>query len=680
MAHVSFPPDVSDVYRNILSYESNVNWACWQVTGVDSILRLLGSGDGGLEEVEEEFDEGKMQFAFCKVKEPISGLWKYVLISWCGDGVPVQKKGQFNVFVRDVELFFKGYHVNINARSLEDVSPSLIMKKVKDSAGAKYSIHNERGPSAIDSFENSPTKPSHTQSTPFKSDSYSPNIGTKPSTSYTPTYGAKVVSSNSHQPSNIASAKQSTYIHSQNKVPTYSPTLNVNSEQVERERQRKQFEEDMKEKEERERIFCGQGVREERLRREKEEREREAAYIKRKEEVEQSQQTTKFQNFNNTVQGTSNLASRFQKDIASNGQSQNNATNNFNKFNNHDITPSRASVSIREEREKREADERARETALIKEREEVEKLQAFKAQQLVERNNEMDTRNKMTSAIPTPVQVTSICAKALYDYNADEANEISLREDDIITDILKIDLSWWQGTVQGRTGLFPADYVEEIKADIAPPLPDRNLNAEGELAERERREAEKIEKQRIAEEKARQEEEYRVQAEKRQQQLEADRLREREQLAKEAEEERKRQAISLSSKLAALALYDYDAQEPNELSLRENEIITNITKLDEDWWQGMNDRGQQGLFPATYVEVQQQHPESPQQRHAPPPLPPKGFEAVAMYDYQAAEPNEISLTEGELLRDIAVLDDDWWQGTNRDGIIGLFPSSYVERR
>ncbi|KAJ3221074.1 hypothetical protein HK099_003791 [Clydaea vesicula] len=616
MAHVSFPPDVSEVYRNILSYESNVNWACWQVTGVDSILRLLGSGgkieikhfysiflaclkDGGLEEVEEEFDEGKMQFAFCKVKEPISGLWKYVLISWCGDGVPVQKKGQFNVFVRDVELFFKGYHV-------------------KDSAGAKYSIHNERGPSAIDSFENSPTKPSHTQSTAFKSDSYSPNIGTKPSTSYTPTYGGKVVSSNSHQPSNIASAKQSTYIHSQNKVPTYSPTLNVNSEQVERERQRKQFEEDMKEKEERERIFSGQGVREERLRREKEEREREAAYIKRKEEVEQSQQTTKFQNFNNTVQGTSNLASRFQKDIASNGQSQNNATTNFNKFNNHDITPSRASVSIREEREKREADERARETALIKEREEVEKLQAFKAQQLVER---------MNKTIPTPVQVTSICAKALYDYNADEANEISLREDDIITDILKIDLSWWQGTVQGRTGLFPADYVEEIKADIAPPLPDRNLNAEGELAERERREAEKIEKQRIAEEKARQEEEYRVQAEKRPLQLEADRLREREQLAKEAEEERKRQAISL-------ALYDYDAQEPNELSLRENEIITNITKLDEDWWQGMNDRGQQGLFPATYVEVQQQHPESPQQRHAPPPLPPKGFEAVAMYDYQ----------------------------------------------
>jgi hypothetical protein len=36
------------------------------------------------------------------------------------------------------------YHVQINARCDADVEPSHIMKKVADSSGAKYSVHNEK--------------------------------------------------------------------------------------------------------------------------------------------------------------------------------------------------------------------------------------------------------------------------------------------------------------------------------------------------------------------------------------------------------------------------------------------------------------------------------------------------------------------------------------------------------
>jgi hypothetical protein len=36
----------------------------------------------------EEFSEGKIQFAFIKVKDPNTGLLKNVLIAWCGEGVP----------------------------------------------------------------------------------------------------------------------------------------------------------------------------------------------------------------------------------------------------------------------------------------------------------------------------------------------------------------------------------------------------------------------------------------------------------------------------------------------------------------------------------------------------------------------------------------------------------------
>lgn len=63
--------------------------------------------EGEIEELIEEFNDGKVQFAFVKVKDPNSGLPKFVLIAWvisqtpiivwitsltswgkCGEGVP----------------------------------------------------------------------------------------------------------------------------------------------------------------------------------------------------------------------------------------------------------------------------------------------------------------------------------------------------------------------------------------------------------------------------------------------------------------------------------------------------------------------------------------------------------------------------------------------------------------
>ncbi|ODO03001.1 hypothetical protein I350_05845, partial [Cryptococcus amylolentus CBS 6273] len=44
-------------------------------------------------------------------------------------------------------------------------------------------------------------------------------------------------------------------------------------------------------------------------------------------------------------------------------------------------------------------------------------------------------------------------------YEAGEDNEISFAEGDHITDIDKVDPDWWQGTCNGKEGLFPAAYV-----------------------------------------------------------------------------------------------------------------------------------------------------------------------------------------------------------------------------
>lgn len=40
------------------------------------------AAEGGLEEVVEELNSGKVMYAFCRVKDPNSGLPKFVLINW----------------------------------------------------------------------------------------------------------------------------------------------------------------------------------------------------------------------------------------------------------------------------------------------------------------------------------------------------------------------------------------------------------------------------------------------------------------------------------------------------------------------------------------------------------------------------------------------------------------------
>lgn len=48
----------------------------------ESVLKVQATGDGELEDLIEDFSEGKIQFAFVKVKDPNTGLPKHALIAW----------------------------------------------------------------------------------------------------------------------------------------------------------------------------------------------------------------------------------------------------------------------------------------------------------------------------------------------------------------------------------------------------------------------------------------------------------------------------------------------------------------------------------------------------------------------------------------------------------------------
>ncbi|PRD32202.1 UNVERIFIED_CONTAM: Abl interactor 2 [Trichonephila clavipes] len=49
---------------------------------------------------------------------------------------------------------------------------------------------------------------------------------------------------------------------------------------------------------------------------------------------------------------------------------------------------------------------------------------------------------------------------AIYDYSADKEDELSFSENSIIYVIKKNDDGWYEGVMDGVTGLFPGNYVE----------------------------------------------------------------------------------------------------------------------------------------------------------------------------------------------------------------------------
>lgn len=49
---------------------------------MESVLKVQTPGEGELLELIEDFNDGRIQFAFVKVKDPNSGLPKFALIAW----------------------------------------------------------------------------------------------------------------------------------------------------------------------------------------------------------------------------------------------------------------------------------------------------------------------------------------------------------------------------------------------------------------------------------------------------------------------------------------------------------------------------------------------------------------------------------------------------------------------
>ncbi|XP_051801181.1 sorbin and SH3 domain-containing protein 2 isoform X9 [Acanthochromis polyacanthus] len=87
----------------------------------------------------------------------------------------------------------------------------------------------------------------------------------------------------------------------------------------------------------------------------------------------------------------------------------------------------------------------------------------------------MDGRHTPQSRRPTPDREKQP-ARAIYDFKAQTAKELTFKKGDAVNIIRQIDTNWYEGEHRGRVGIFPISYVEKMPSTekqqpVRPPPP-----------------------------------------------------------------------------------------------------------------------------------------------------------------------------------------------------------------
>ncbi|KAF9358372.1 hypothetical protein BGX26_001897, partial [Mortierella sp. AD094] len=58
-----------------------------------------------------------------------------------------------------------------------------------------------------------------------------------------------------------------------------------------------------------------------------------------------------------------------------------------------------------------------------------------------------------------------VLVRALYDFDSDDATNLTFKKDEVIQVLAQLESGWWAGYCQGRQGWFPSNYVQVLGED-----------------------------------------------------------------------------------------------------------------------------------------------------------------------------------------------------------------------
>ena len=186
--------------------------------------------------------------------------------------------------------------------------------------------------------------------------------------------------------------------------------------------------------------------------------------------------------------------------------------------------------------------------------------------------------------------------KTLYPFIAENPNELTFFDNEIVNLIRHVDDQWMEGEIDGKRGIFPTAYVEIIVdcpyAEDVSSVPQEPNGRNGSVEVLESVSATQVEEE----------------------SQQAEKQKTNDNVHDTPEQEEK----------YGLVLCDFAPNTERELALAEGDTVTITGQLDEHWFEAKHDDGRVGLCPVSYIRVIDSEAcpptPSPPQAKSPPPI------------------------------------------------------------
>ncbi|XP_066975774.1 intersectin-1-like isoform X20 [Macrobrachium rosenbergii] len=319
--------------------------------------------------------------------------------------------------------------------------------------------------------------------------------------------------------------------------------------------------------------------------------------------------------------------------------------------------------------------------------------------------------------------------QALYPYLSGEPGDLTFNAGDVIL-VVKKEGDWWTGIINQNVGIFPSNYVEIMQDQFSTTSTEGTVAEQGVAAAEEESVAVETkesvtEQEQVVASEANEEQTNKSTDPGTVQTPDSATLKvnqddeiENKEVMELAKSPKSPKSGKGKKPEIATVIAPYDATSSNQLSLQRGQLVMIRKKTASGWWEGelqaKGKKRQIGWFPATYVKVlggsSRSTPVSMEltnREDAPPdevvtptnanPItqvtitPPtdapmtgpndasNGFaeQVEALYPYTAMNEDELTFEAGAIISVIDKEDAAWWKGTI-NGIIGVFPSNYVQ--
>ncbi|TRY95276.1 hypothetical protein DNTS_012211 [Danionella cerebrum] len=237
--------------------------------------------------------------------------------------------------------------------------------------------------------------------------------------------------------------------------------------------------------------------------------------------------------------------------------------------------------------------------------------------------------------------------KAAFSYTPQNEDELELKIGDVIEVVGEVEEGWWEGVLHGRTGMFPSNFTKEVLAeieDLTPPEDARSTRTS--IKDSTGSESDGGDSISLRSDTGSVSSTSEIQPKKlrgfgfgdifkdqpiklRPRSVDMDNEAEKPQMVKKvtppvAQETMKAEPENKAkAKEFCKVIFPYEAQNEDELSIKEGDIVTIVNKdcADAGWWLG-EQNGKQGVFPDNFVklfipEVEKERPKKPPPPSAP---------------------------------------------------------------